>query len=54
MTSDPAVVSWEPNRIDIFVRGADNALWHKFWGNEGWSGWESLGGVLTSEPEVSS
>jgi len=54
MTSDPAVVSWEPDRIDIFVRGADNALWHKCWDHGRWSDWESLGGVLTSAPTVSS
>jgi hypothetical protein len=35
--------------LDIFVRGTDNALWHK-WYQNGWSGWESLGGILTSGP----
>ena len=30
--SSPAAVSWGPNRIDVFARGTDNALWHKFWG----------------------
>jgi hypothetical protein len=49
LTSSPSVASWAPNRLDVFVRGTDNALWHKWW-NNGWSGWESLGGVLTSAP----
>ena len=31
-----------------FVRGTDNALWHKAWTGAGWTGWSSLGGVLTS------
>jgi hypothetical protein len=31
LTSDPAAVSWGPNRIDCFVRGTDNAMWHKWW-----------------------
>ena len=34
----------------MFVRGTDNALWHMWQTapNNGWSGWASLGGVLTS------
>jgi hypothetical protein len=27
----PKCVSWGPNRLDCFVRGADNAMWHKWW-----------------------
>ena len=53
LMSDPAAVSWGPNRIDVFVRGTDNALWHR-WFDGDWSGWESLGGVLTSGPAVAS
>ncbi|MEH2385895.1 MAG: hypothetical protein V7K14_08975, partial [Nostoc sp.] len=41
--------SWASGRLDVFVRGTDNALWHK-WFDGGWSGWESLGGILTSSP----
>jgi hypothetical protein len=44
-----AVCSWAPGRLDVFVRGADNALWHR-WYQGGWSRWESLGGVLASDP----
>ena len=47
---DPAVSSWGNNRLDVFVRGTDDALWHKWWDGSSWSGWESLGGVLTSAP----
>ncbi|MGW5667374.1 hypothetical protein, partial [Micromonospora sp. NPDC003776] len=36
-----------------FVRGTDNALYHK-WYDNGWSDWESLGGVLTSAPAAAS
>src|SRR5207245_2400307 len=43
LQGDPAAVSWGANRIDIFVRGTDNALWHKWWDNY-WSSWENLGG----------
>ena len=49
LTSAPAASSWAANRLDVFVRGTDNALWHKWWQNA-WSGWESLGGVLLSAP----
>ena len=48
---DPAASSWGNNRLDVFVRGTDSALWHKWWDGSTWSsGWENLGGVLTSSP----
>jgi hypothetical protein len=49
LSSSPAVSSWAPGRLDMFARGSDNALWHRFY-DAGWSGWESLGGTLNSEP----
>jgi hypothetical protein len=49
VSSSPDVCSWAPGRLDVFVRGTDDALWHK-WYEDGWSGWESLGGVMTSDP----
>jgi hypothetical protein len=49
LTSGPGASSWSAGRLDVFVRGTDSALWHK-WYENGWSGWESLGGVLTSSP----
>ncbi|TQJ31153.1 matrixin family metalloprotease [Microbacterium sp. SLBN-146] len=49
LTSGAGVSSWASGRLDLFVRGTDNALWHK-WFNGGWSHWETLGGVLTSDP----
>jgi hypothetical protein len=42
----PAVSSWAAERLDVFTVGTDNALWHK-WFENGWYGWESLGGSLT-------
>jgi hypothetical protein len=32
----------------------DLALWHQGYASGGWSGWESLGGVLTSSPAAAS
>ncbi len=49
LSSKPCVASWATGRLDVFARGLDTALWHK-WYNNGWSGWESLGGGLTSGP----
>lgn len=49
VTSAPAVCSWSSGRLDVFARGTDSALWHR-WYDNGWSGWESLGGVITSAP----
>ena len=49
-TKDPiAAVSWDKNRIDLFVRGTDDAIYHKWWDGSRWGGWESLGGA-TKDP----
>jgi hypothetical protein len=63
LSSDPGGVSWGPPdrrvgpppapRIDVFVRGTDNALWHKWWDSVRWNGWEGLGGSLASAPAAS-
>jgi len=49
---DPAVSSWGINRLDVFARGTDSTLWHRWWDGSSWSGWESLGGVLSSSPSA--
>lgn len=46
----PAVASWGPGRLDLFVRGYDYALWHRSIENGVVGAWESLGGYLTSAP----
>jgi hypothetical protein len=40
---DCAATSWGPNRLDVFVVGIDDALWHRSFDN-GWNAWQSLGG----------
>jgi hypothetical protein len=48
----PAVTTWAGGRVDAFVRGTDNNLWHA-WRSGSWSGWENLGappGGLASDP----
>ena len=42
-----SVVSWGPGRLDIFVRGTDAALHHKYWDGHAWQDFESLGGVIS-------
>jgi hypothetical protein len=50
LTSSPAGSSSATTFADAFVRGADNALWHRHWDGTSWGAWESLGGTLTSDP----
>jgi hypothetical protein len=50
LTSSPAAASWGRNRLDVFARGTDNALYHIYWNGSRWSNWDSLGGNLTSSP----
>ena len=54
ITSNIAVARNADGQLEIFARGTDNALWHKWQTapNNGWSGWASLGGVITSDPVV--
>ena len=39
--------------FDAFVIGTDRAMYHKAWDN-GWTGWESLGGIFSSSPVATS
>ena len=50
LTSQPAVASGAAGRYDVFARGTDNAVWHKWFSGGKWSGWQSLGQVASSSP----
>ncbi len=52
--ADPAAVSRAFSHVDVFVRGTDDQLYHRWWDNTQWSSWEALGGVLRSGPGASS
>lgn len=52
--SSPSVVSWGSNRLDVFQRGPNNTLQHKFWNGSVWSGWGDLGGGLNGGPDAAS
>lgn len=45
-----ATVSWDGTRLDVFVRGSDQGLWHRSFDGTRWSNWDPLGGVLGSDP----
>jgi hypothetical protein len=49
IVGSPAVSSWGANRLDVFVRGTDNQLYHEYF-DGGWHPWEALGGDLRSAP----
>ncbi len=46
----PAGVLSTGRVLAVFGRGTDNALWWRHQTASGWTGWQSLGGVLTSKP----
>src|SRR5580700_255028 len=50
ITDAPVVVSWAKNRLDVFARGSDNAVWHIWCDGNQWGQWESLGGKIRGTP----
>jgi hypothetical protein len=53
LTTDPAVGANADGRLEVFARGADNALWHIAQKTSGgWSSWESLSGQLAGNSAV--
>ncbi len=54
-TGEISAVSWGPGRLDVFVRGTDNIIYHK-WYEGSWgpsmTDWESLGGWTDSDVSV--
>src|SRR5262249_36028220 len=50
-----AVTSWAGDRLDVFMRATNNAMYHRSWVNGAWlppADWEPHGGILTSSPSV--
>ena len=54
--SEPAAVAWGPNRLDVFVLGTDQAVYHKWWDGANWgpglTDYEYMGGICSSPPRV--
>jgi hypothetical protein len=54
LTSEPRSISWATGRIDVFARGTDGQMYHRWYVAPNWFGWEALGGGLSSAPTVAS
>jgi len=50
LADSPTVASWGARRLDVFVRGSDNALYQDTYNGNGWSGFSSLGGAFVGAP----
>jgi hypothetical protein len=50
LTSAPAVTSWGSNRLDVFARGQDMALYHRSWDGTSWSAWSRIAASMSSAP----
>lgn len=54
LTSKPAAVSMTPGRTDVFARGGEGQLVHRYAVDGRWSPWGHLGGRFTGAPTVAS
>jgi Pregnancy-associated plasma protein-A len=56
LAGSPTAISSGDGRIDLFVLGVDQALYHKRWDGSAWQpsaeGWTSLGGSCAGSPTV--
>ncbi|WP_328605234.1 glycoside hydrolase family 27 protein [Amycolatopsis sp. NBC_00345] len=48
----PAATAGADGRIDVYVRGLDNAVWQRGYDGNRWGDWHRLGGTLTDSPSV--
>ena len=46
----PAVASWAAHRLDVFAKGTDQQLGHRWWDGSAWHGWQTLGGQFKGSP----
>ncbi|MBN1630523.1 MAG: S-layer homology domain-containing protein, partial [Thermoleophilia bacterium] len=44
LTSGPGVCSWAAGRLDVFARGLEGHIWHR-WYNGVWHDWQDIGGT---------
>lgn len=49
IVSEPTVVSWGANRLDVFGRSSNGQVMHLAWNGSSWGSWESLGGNITDD-----
>jgi hypothetical protein len=48
-------IAWGPNRLDVFIRGIDGAVYHNWfdagaWGVAALASWDALGGQISGDP----
>lgn len=48
--SEPAAVSWGPDRLDVFAIDRKHNLLHRYWDGSNWISWEILGENFASTP----
>jgi len=54
-TSGPTATYSGPTRLDVFCRGTDMAIWHRYWlHGSGWGGWQRIDSFIISDPEATS
>ena len=54
-TSAPTAAYSGPNRVDVYCRGCDMAIYHRQWQQAvGWTGWSRINSQIISAPEASS
>ena len=49
-SSSPAVVAPADKRLEVYVRGGDNAVWYRRYDGTGWSSWTYLAGKTYVSP----
>jgi len=47
-----SATAWAANRLDVFVKGGGDAMYHKWWNGSAWGGFENLGGIISSTPNA--
>jgi hypothetical protein len=51
LVGTPSATSWAPGRVDVYCKGADNAVYRDYWtASTGWSGWIAQGGTIVADP----
>jgi len=53
IVGSPDACAWDGNRIDVFARGSNDALYQITWTGT-WGGWANKGGTLYSDPGAAS
>ena len=51
LVGTPSATSWAPGRVDVYCKGADDAVYRDYWtASTGWVGWIAQGGTIVGDP----